>query len=225
MSSIDENEPLQRSNEKLVNRKEYLELFAGDSVVVGRQSEALKQAHDIRKFEIELYWKRAAYFWAFIAASFAGYFALQKPDHPNVKSVYIVSCLGFVASLAWYFVNRGSNTWQRNWENHIDLLEDEIMGPLYKTVLRRYRYKFWKLTDAYDFSPSRVNTLLSMFVVVSWLILIVSTLLQWKMFWVSGTFWAMLIATLTFVGILFFAGQTNMTEGSRTVLLRKRHYL
>ncbi|MCC9001729.1 MAG: hypothetical protein LM549_03765, partial [Candidatus Competibacter sp.] len=37
---------------------------------------ALEKALDIRKFEIELYWKRAAYFWTLIAAAFAGYFII-----------------------------------------------------------------------------------------------------------------------------------------------------
>ncbi|QNR65148.1 hypothetical protein IAQ67_14620 [Paenibacillus peoriae] len=41
-----------------------------------KQKKALEMALDIRKFEIDLYWKRATYFWAFIAATFAGYFLL-----------------------------------------------------------------------------------------------------------------------------------------------------
>ncbi|MEQ9567909.1 MAG: hypothetical protein RLN85_19225, partial [Pseudomonadales bacterium] len=42
------------------------------------KAEALKYALDIRKFEIDLYWKRAAYFWSLIAATFAGFFALAS---------------------------------------------------------------------------------------------------------------------------------------------------
>ena len=41
-------------------------LKEGDS----RAGRALAYALDIRKFEIELYWKRGTYFWAFIAAAF-----------------------------------------------------------------------------------------------------------------------------------------------------------
>jgi len=54
---------------------------------------ALQLAHDIRKFEIDLYWKRATYFWTFIAATFAGYFAIQAGN--DFASVYVVTCLGF----------------------------------------------------------------------------------------------------------------------------------
>jgi hypothetical protein len=44
-----------------VTRDEYLENFRGDIPEGrGRQREALKHALDIRKFEIDLYWKRAA---------------------------------------------------------------------------------------------------------------------------------------------------------------------
>src|SRR5579864_817840 len=104
------------------------------------KAEALKNALEIRKFEIDLYWKRAAYFWTFIGATFAAYGAVQASSaHADVKTdlSVIASCLGLVFSLGWFLANRGSKQWQENWENHVDLLEDEIIGPLYKTVLRR----------------------------------------------------------------------------------------
>jgi lipopolysaccharide export LptBFGC system permease protein LptF len=68
---------------------------------------ALAEAHKNRKFEIDLYWKRATYFWTFIAAAFAGYFLLQN-GASNSTTSFVVACLGFVFSLSWYFVNRGS---------------------------------------------------------------------------------------------------------------------
>src|SRR5215472_13152802 len=98
---------------------------------------ALDLALDIRKFEIDLYWKRASYFWTLIAGSFAGYFVVQtsKPDDVRRSLVLLVSCLGFLLSLGWYLVNRGSKYWQENWERHVDLLETKIVGPLYKTTI------------------------------------------------------------------------------------------
>ena len=42
-----------------------------------KQEKALEHALDIRKFEIDLYWKRATYFWTFIGATFAGFIAVQ----------------------------------------------------------------------------------------------------------------------------------------------------
>ncbi|MGC9946768.1 MAG: hypothetical protein ABSF64_10410 [Bryobacteraceae bacterium] len=48
-----------------------------ESLPEGKRKEALEHAMDIRKFEIDLYWKRATYFWTFIGASLAGYAAVQ----------------------------------------------------------------------------------------------------------------------------------------------------
>src|SRR6266705_6862631 len=106
-----------------------------------RAGRALTAALDTRKFEIDLYWKRATYFWAFIGAAFAGFFAIQSMGG-LFEARYLLCCLGLVFSAAWYFVNLGSKCWQRNWELHVDLLEDEIMGPLYKTGINRYSYPF-----------------------------------------------------------------------------------
>lgn len=63
-----------------MNAEEYRAAFANppDGKAPEKESDtragrALALALDIRKFEIDLYWKRATYFWAFIAAAFAGY--------------------------------------------------------------------------------------------------------------------------------------------------------
>jgi hypothetical protein len=154
-----------------ISLEDYLEYFPE-----ARRAEALKVAHDIRKFEIDLYWKRATYFWTFIAAAFAGYFVLRKEG--DAASVLVVSCLGFLFSLAWYFVNRGSASWQRNWEWHVDLLEDKITGPLYKIHINRYSYKFWDLADPFPFSPARINNILALCVTLIWVFLLTRTL--WK---------------------------------------------
>jgi hypothetical protein len=92
-----------------MTRDEYNRLFDGSLVSDPKREGALALALDIRKFEIDLYWKRAAYFWAFLAAAFAGYFALlTSKDIPSEKgeALLTVSCLGVVFSLAWYLVNR-----------------------------------------------------------------------------------------------------------------------
>jgi hypothetical protein len=155
----------------------YLAECSGPTTAGELHKEALKAALDIRKFEIDLYWKRAAYFWAFIAVAFAGYFAIQKDQSQSTfEATYVLTCIGFVFSLAWYFVNRGSKAWQRNWETHVDLLEDEVMGPLCKTTLGRSSFRFLKLTDGYPFSPSKINLTLGVFVVMVWLVLMVRTL-------------------------------------------------
>ena len=123
-----------------IDQIKYDELFKGDSVVKA----ALTQAYEIRKFEIELYWKRATYFWAFIGAAFVGYAAFYNasnsalPTDPKREFILVlISCTGFVFSVAWHCVNKGSKFWQENWENHVELLEDKVFGPLYKTFTKR----------------------------------------------------------------------------------------
>jgi Na+/melibiose symporter-like transporter len=137
-----------------------------------KRESAYRTALQTRQFEIELYWKRATYFWTLIAASFAGYFALASADksgtHPGLLS--LVSCIGLVLSTGWYLVNRGSKYWQQNWESHVDALEDEFAGPLYKTTrtIANEEFCWWKPHDGYPFSVSKVNQLISLFVALVW---------------------------------------------------------
>ena len=97
--------------------------------------EALKLALDIRKFEIDLYWKRTAYFWAFIATTFVRYVTMLSSG--KIDFPVFISCFGIVLSFAWICVNKGSKYWQENWEAHVDALEDVNIGSLYKTVLSK----------------------------------------------------------------------------------------
>jgi hypothetical protein len=149
-----------------------------DSVLV----RALDRALDIRKFEIDLYWKRATYFWAFLAVTLAGYFTLRAAniaDEIKGDALLIVSCLGVVFSVTWYFVNRASKFWQENWENHVNLLEGKVIGPLYETVLGDADIRFWKLSGPYPFSVSKLNQILSLSVLGLFVLLMVTTLLRY----------------------------------------------
>ena len=148
-------------------RSEYDSAFTGT-----KAKAALALALDTRKFEITLYWQRTAYFWALIAAAFAGYFAVLSAEHISPKPFYAFSlaCIGFVFSLAWFRVNRGSKFWQENWERHVDLLEDAQHGPLYKTVLQGDVSKR-SLASGGPVSVSRVNQWVAIFTIAIWLVL------------------------------------------------------
>lgn len=144
----------------------------------GKRAKALEQALDIRKFEIELYWKRASYFWTFIGATLAGYIAVAVSSAKDKADLLVVlSSLGLVFSFAWLLVNRGSKFWQENWENHVDLLEDQTIGPLFKIVLKRpkpnkpRRWAKHLLTGPSPFSVSKINQIVSLFILALWLIL------------------------------------------------------
>jgi hypothetical protein len=142
-----------------ISYSEYLKLFNG------REEAAWKKAWEIRNFEIELYWKRATYFWAFIAASFIGYISLITSDsynkylfnkYPQVE--FLIICLGFMLSNAWYLANVASKKWQENWEKHIDLLEPFVTGPIYQTLKHTSNY-----------SVSKLNKLISFFFIFIWI--------------------------------------------------------
>lgn len=108
---------------------------------------ALDRAHDIRQFEIDLYWKRANYFWLLQAAVFAAV-GLTWNSGSNFPAILPIglSALGFVTSFAGWLATKGSKFWQQNWEHQIDMLEAEFEGNLYKTVYVGPAGVGWSLT-------------------------------------------------------------------------------
>ncbi|MBB1407584.1 hypothetical protein [Pseudoalteromonas sp. SG44-17] len=157
--------------------------YEKDFYVDKKHEKALEHALDIRKFEIELYWKRATYFWTFIGAIFAGFIAIQASSVDEKQDLSVIlSCLGVVFSFAWVCVNRGSKQWQENWEKHVDMLEDKVTGPLYKVVLRRNAPKGIKensihlITGPSPISVSKINLLISLYVTVLWCFLLFNSL-------------------------------------------------
>lgn len=202
---------------KMVSEDEYLRRFRDDRE---RAKEAFAKVWEIRNFEIELYWKRATYFWAFVASTFVGYFALvgadkySLPDRYQHAEVYFVICLGFIVSLAWLLTNRGSKQWQRNWETHIDLLEDQFTGPLYKTIV-----------PDFTFSVSKINELVSLAICFVWILLGVKYLLDADLLHLPGKpNWFVVISTtatvLLSVAMTFGYGRGRV--GNVTVQMYER---
>jgi hypothetical protein len=183
---------------KRISRAEY-DAFFNENVIVTDSSpeagdkgkkrnikkrEALKYALEIRSFEIDLYWKRATYFWAFIGATLTGYGVVQASQIPSKVDLSVaLACLGLVFSFGWFCANKGSKQWQENWENHVDLLEDDITGPLYKVVVRKAKPKWYSLrrlerliVGPARFSVSKINQIISLFVTALWGFLLWMTL-------------------------------------------------
>jgi hypothetical protein len=147
----------------------------------GLRQEALKQALDVRRFEIELYWKRATYFWTFIGAVMAGFIALHpaKGDPDQNEIAVMIGCLGLVLSVGWYFVNRGSKYWQENWEAHVTLHERDFQGPLFSTILEPRDSSFGRLTGNFPFSVSKINHIINLAIIMVWVLLLGKTI-NWK---------------------------------------------
>lgn len=185
---------------------------------VAKRERALSVAHDIRKFEIELYWKRATYFWTLIATAIGGFTLLLNVEHAKLDLLaqqlrpillQILAAVAFLFSVGWYLVNKGSKFWQRNWEAQVDELENEFTGPLYKRVAYRTDDSAWIPTYAYAFSPTAVNQLLSFVVVVATFGLCLAPL-PWTshlsfMFSDWSRTWQVIVFVLTFVGAIAIA--------------------
>ena len=199
---------------KKISQCEYLAAFED------KEKEALEQALDIRKFEIDLYWKRAAYFWTFIGAALVGFLAVQTFDADIRHDMSVLlSCLGVVFSFAWLLVNRGSKYWQENWEKHVDMLEDKVTGPLYKVVLSRKKLTSWKeqlihlITGPSAFSVSKVNQIISLFVFILWVIILIYSLSPFSLTAAVNLFYCALVGlTVACCAMLYFLGRTY--EGS-----------
>jgi hypothetical protein len=151
----------------------YLERFKGEFWnQKDNRYAALQTALDLRKFEIDLYWKRAAYFWAFIALTFAGYFGAISSGRDKQLIAFTIAGFGTFLSVAFYCVNKGSKFWQENWENQVAILSPIVLGPLFKAVLRRPD----KCTPLYKkilygpapISVSQVNQWISLCLICVW---------------------------------------------------------
>lgn len=113
-----------------------------------QREKAYDVAADIRKFEIELFWKRATFFWAFITAIYMSYFQVLTQIHQNGHgyiSLVVLAALGLFFCFSWFLSSMGSKHWQENWEEHLHILEDDITGPLYKTYLEKNSYSLSKI--------------------------------------------------------------------------------
>jgi hypothetical protein len=210
-----------------MNENEYKKCFGvSESKDNVKAEKALQHALDIRKFEIGLYWQRATYFWALIAVAFAGYFAILGSEHLKDKEylAYIVSCIGLLFTWAWFLVNRGSKFWQENWENHVDMLEDTVTGPLYKTILRRPAEK--DLVEKYITGPaaisaSKTNQWVSLFTLCIWVALLLHAVPDFSAAADTSTRHIVVaLFTFAFAGLMVQRGRTH--QGAYDHIAEKR---
>ncbi|MHB1664250.1 MAG: RipA family octameric membrane protein [bacterium] len=191
MENNDDNEHLKKELggkefKNLKEREKYFKrIFGKDFKIINqidsrnyykdRVKNALDKAWEVRNFEIGLYWKRATYFWAFIATIFIGFFAVLGDKNLSLNHgsalfnkntvLFLISGFGVIFSFAWVLVNKGSKFWQENWEKHIFKLEFEYYGHIYS-----------ELSDSkktVHYSVSKVNLVVSYFVTTIWLFIFV----------------------------------------------------
>lgn len=177
--------------------------------------DALERAYKLRTFEIEHYWKRATYFWAFQVAIFAAFGLLWKADTGDWGIVTLaLASLGILTGLANSLSALGSKFWQQNWEYHIDMLEDEYEGRLHKTV--------WLSDGIVRFSVSRVNEGLSYCFVAFWFIVFLAAawkftephIFNWRSCVPFSWLYLLFIVLLTLVGAIYLFHQTTNLQGT-----------
>lgn len=154
--------------------EKYIESFGDPSSKEGmyakdsKLAKAYEVALDIRKFEIELYWKRSTSFWLVVGgiAAALGLLLSGKGDlssgillsHRGKEIACFLLCLsGAIICYAWNLVNEGSKFWQRNWEYQVGILEQQVLGPLYKTVMSSGKSKTM-------YSVSKINSFIARYI-------------------------------------------------------------
>lgn len=129
--------------EKLLDkRRSYFNCLKVDSDDLKKIAIAFEKAHDIRKFEISLYWQRSTFilgFLSLLAVTLAYCFStyLDKDSSENTKFILLltttaISLLGFIMSMIWKKIIKAGKYWQNNWEFHINVLEPYVSGNLHK---------------------------------------------------------------------------------------------
>lgn len=141
----------------LLGSKDKSYLTNGD---LEKLKESYDKAHDIRKFEIELYWKRTTYIWTLVAALItacailaAAYYRVHDADPLKDKalsetrnfllaSLAGVSFFGVIITITASFILKSGEYWQKNWEYHVSLLEPLFSGRLYSTLLDKNKNRY-----------------------------------------------------------------------------------
>jgi hypothetical protein len=131
--------------------------------------EILGYAADVRKFEIDLFWKRSTFFWAFSTTAVGAYGFAN--GHPGLQ--FAAGCFGIVCAVIWSLVNRGSKYWQLVWERKVEVVQQEAIHlDLFSKRANPTVEQSWKW-GAMHFSVSALATALSDFTVILWFGLIV----------------------------------------------------
>jgi len=112
---------------------------------------------------------------------------------------FFVICMGCINAFAWTMTNIQSSNSQKRWESHIDMLEDEITGPLVKVV-----------SNIKTHSITKISEIVSRFFVAVWIILAIKyffdhiTLTIHKLGDIDVEIWLSSLITIYFSGAMRF---------------------
>lgn len=214
---MSENYITAKGNKIITNESDYFKHFSESSILNDRTSceknasiiKAFEIALETRKFEIDLYWKRANYFWLFVAAIFVAWYNVDKSCEENTFISFVIMGVGLAISFCWFCVNRGSKYWQENWESNIEYLSTKLGIPIFK-MISYFQGSPLNIRNKYPYSVSKVNQMVNFVVIFFWICLIfhkvyLSTTEQDICCIILAFTIATVIICLLFVGIHFFS--------------------
>ena len=194
-----------------------------------------KHLYHLRDFEIKNLWQRSIFLAGFIGLFFTGYgkvvfkmiYCCKQLDLLNLIALAIC-LLGFVFSILWTMMAKGSKAWYEVYEKKIELLESEIEIPdNYKNkkknndqVMPEKMDKCLISTKSGPYSVSKINIIIGIILQAIWFILFVfHAIFHFKNIDIQ-TF--VVIALITsFIVILIFALKNKIGTKSKT-LCKKR---
>jgi len=158
----------------------------------------------LRQLEIELFWKRSLFFWGFIASSFAAFIIVAKETNLRRDYSILIASFGFICSLCWSLINRGSKRWQENWEQNAKLYGKNIVGNLLN-IPRPIQKKGWWL-GARAFSPSKLAIALSDYTIFLWVIILLNEVIQRQKDYrgISIINWIVVIITIALIPLIIW---------------------
>jgi len=128
---------------------------------------------DTRKFEIENFWKRTAFFWGVLAIILVGYFNAKNSE----EYLIFISYLGFFYNLIFSLSLRGSKYWQVHWEiaaiEHERHLGFKIFRWNFKDKIKEESSTVFPPLKPTKYSVSKLTMILSDFTIFFWLILMI----------------------------------------------------
>ncbi len=128
---------------------------------------------DLRKFEIENFWKRALFFWGALAIVLLAY----SKNELGLEYQPIIAFIGFLYNIIFSLSLRGSKYWQEHWEvmateyenkNNFSLVNEANYKPDFKSFF----------THPYRFSVSKLTMLLSDITALMWFMLWVKDIIS-----------------------------------------------
>ena len=139
-----------------------------------KEDDYIKYLLKSQEDEVELYWKRATYFWTFVGAIFAGYFLILNKGNDHIHLKLLIESLGIIFSFSWYLVNRGSQYWNEYWIDKIKAIKSayEIYTdfPFNKELI-----KIFCPLEIFPFDVAKINLILSLFIFLLWVVLFLYT--------------------------------------------------